>query len=85
MSRTHHHSYRWGYLYRFSQKRTDRGRIGPRRDAGEAPGWHVRLYDERPGRRGDTLLIHRIIRGFVDVENACFERTGGRKPHSYYW
>ena len=38
---------------------------------GEAPGWQVRLYDERPGRRGDRLLIHRIICGFADVEDAC--------------
>ena len=43
------------------------------------------MFDNRPGRRGDKLLIQRIIRNFADVDDACFERTGGRKPHSYYW
>ena len=43
------------------------------------------MHDERPGRRGDRLLLYRIIRAFVDVEATCFKRTGGRKPHAYYW
>jgi hypothetical protein len=85
MSRTHHHSSRWGKEHRWAGH-PDRSRghfTGSR--IGEAPGWHVRLYDERPGRRGDVILIRRIILSEVDPEAACFERTGGRKPHSYYW
>ena len=85
MSRTHHHSHRWGKDHRWavrpgrSRRRLTHSRIG------EAPGWHVRMFDNWPGRRRDKLLIHRIIYGFVDVEDACFERTGARRPHSYYW
>ena len=83
MSRTHHHSRLWGNAHRWAA-RPDRSWRMTHSRIGEAPGWHVRMFDNRPGRRADRLLIHRIIRRFVDVENVCFERTSGRKPHSYY-
>ena len=84
MSRTHHHSHRWGSNHCWaSGPHRSRSYGGSR--IGEAPGWHVRIYDERPGRRGDRLLLHRIVRAFIDVHAVCFERTGGRKPHAYYW
>ena len=84
MSRTHHHSYRWGKNHRWASRLGRSWKLTHSR-IGEAPGWHAWLYDERPGRRGDKLLIHRIVCGFADVKDARFERTGGRKPHSDYW
>ena len=51
---------------------------------GEAPGWYVRLFDERPGRRADAVLIGRIKNG-LDTDAVMFCRFGNRKPHTYYW
>lgn len=78
MSRTHHHSRRWGRTHSCA-KRPDRHWYG------STPSWHVTLYMHRPGRRADKVLLHRVIRGTVDADDAVHERTGGRKPHEYYW
>ncbi|WP_424138675.1 hypothetical protein [Roseomonas chloroacetimidivorans] len=84
MSRTRHHSRKWGPDHRWADL-PDRARYSGNRDAGEAPGWHVRLYDERPGRRADKLTIGRLIVGNEDPEEATFIRQGNRKPHTWYW
>ncbi|MCK8787622.1 hypothetical protein M0638_24965 [Roseomonas sp. NAR14] len=63
----------------------DRAGYSGNSTAGEAPGWFVRLYDERPGRRADRLLLYRLASGDADAENVVFFRYGNRKPHTYYW
>jgi hypothetical protein len=83
MSRTDHHSERWGHQHRFAD-RSDRGYGFSRRGVGEAPGWHVRLYDSRPGRMEDRALLRRILAGLVDADAAVF-RLGGRRPHTWWW
>ncbi|MBK1661853.1 hypothetical protein E2C05_19165 [Paracraurococcus ruber] len=83
MSRTYHHSAKWGRCHRHNR--------GPRRSVygggrvGEAPGWYVRLCDERPGRHADRLVEHRLVRGYVDPDAAVFWRTGRRAPHTWHW
>jgi hypothetical protein len=83
MSRTTHHSLKWGPDHRHGPRTDNRPYGGGR--IGEAPGWHVRLYDERPGRRGDHLILERIRQGSVDADEAILVRNPGRKPHKYYW
>ncbi len=84
MSRTHHHSSNWGPDHRFAIERNDRGYGFGRRRVGEAPGWHVRLYDHRPCRIEDRRMLRAIRSGALDADGVAFTRTGGRKPHSYY-
>lgn len=84
MSRTYHHSPRWGVNHRFAMGRNDRGYGMSRRGIGEAPGWHVRLHDNRPGRFEDREILRKVAHDLVDMEAVTFPRTGGRKPHVYY-
>lgn len=84
MSNTFHHSLRWGRDHRFA-KRPDRGYGFSNRGIGDAPGWHVRMHDHRPGRKADRLLLKKIALEIVDADDASFTRTGGRKPHRYFW
>lgn len=83
MSRTHHHSAKWGRHHRHN-RHSGRYACGSNR-VGEAPGWYVRLHDERPGRRADRLVERHLARGHADPDAALFHRTGRRKPHTYYW
>ncbi len=84
MSRTHHHSRRWGRTHRWT-RHSGRSWGMTHSRIGEAPGWHVRLYDERPSRRADAVLLGRIAGDLALADAAWFRRMGNRKPHTYYW
>ena len=84
MARTHHHSRKWGSRHRWAD-RLDRAGHSGCRDAGEAPSWHVRLHDERPGRRADGMTMLRLMKAELDPDAVCFIRGRGRKPHTWYW
>lgn len=84
MSRTHHHSLHWGRSHRFAD-RDDRGYGMSKRGIGEAPSWHVRLYDNRPGRFDDRAVLRLVKKDVIEGDAAVFNRSGGRKPHSYFW
>lgn len=84
MSRTLHHSRKFGPGHRWAD-RVDRVRYSGNRDAGEAPGWHVRMFFERPYRRADRLILLDVAKGSIDADAATFFRGRGRKPHIWYW
>ena len=63
--------------------RKDAAGSGSRR-AGEAPGWHVRMFDTVPARRADTLNTRRLVIERDAAAEALFS-LGSRKPHKYYW
>jgi hypothetical protein len=84
MSRTHHHSERWGPEHRRAPRFGRPRRILASR-IGEAPGWFVRMCDKRPGRFADQAVIRLILAGKLDPDAATFRRNGSRKPHTYYW
>lgn len=81
MSRTYHHSARWGRDHCFADRPDRRGRSS---EAG-IPSWWVTMFMHRPGRRDDVALIRLIMSNRIDADEAVFTRTGGRKPHEYYW
>lgn len=78
MSRTYHHSYKFGKSNAWAI-RYDRGGYGT------TPSWFITMFMNRPGRRDDRRVINLIMSEQVDPDEAVFERTGGRKPHEYYW
>jgi hypothetical protein len=90
MSRTHHHSLHHGRDHRFASTtegacRADRGYGFSRRGVGEAPGWHVRLYDTKPARHADATIAHEIVKGTIDPDGIAWAGSANRAPHSYYW
>ena len=84
MSRTYHHSRRWGPDHRFADQ-GNRSRSRSYRNVGEAPSWFVRMCDTKPARTADHQIAHKIARGTIDPDNAWFTRAATRKPHTYYW
>ena len=50
---------------------------------GEAPGWWVRLFNNRPLRMKDKMKCREVLYG-ADYDNMVWQ-TGNRKPHHYYW
>ncbi|AZV37524.1 hypothetical protein KOEU_30570 [Komagataeibacter europaeus] len=84
MSRTYHHSRRYGRNHRWAN-RPDRCGYGGSRDASESPNWYSHLHDIRPGRHHDRHIAHLIIKGDLDPLEAVFPYTGTRRPHEYYW
>ncbi|WP_424813571.1 hypothetical protein [Roseococcus sp. YIM B11640] len=84
MSRTHHHSRKFGADSRWAD-RSDRAAYTGNSEAGEAPGWHVRLFFERPYRRADRMTVLEIVKGNLDPDNATYFRGRGRKPHIWCW
>ncbi|MFC4235945.1 hypothetical protein ACFOY8_11935 [Thalassospira xianhensis] len=84
MSRTNHHSLSWGKEHRFA-KRKDRGYRMCNRRVGDSPKHFRHLFDERPQRAKERVLERKIVLGYIDPDDAVFVRTGGRKPHEYYW
>lgn len=47
------------------------------------PGWWVHEYMNKPKRRKNDRLCHRIIKG-DDPDNVAWP-LGSHKPHLYYW
>lgn len=47
------------------------------------PGWWVNQFMNRPKRRKNARLCHRIMKG-NDPENIAWP-LGNHKPHEYYW
>jgi len=74
MSRTYHHSRRWGkrHFYRLSTA------IGP------TPSWWVAEFMNRPKRRRDAALLVAVVAGKIDPDAAAYA-VGGRRPHVYFW
>ena len=83
MSRTHHHSEKWGPKHRWFEGRKDTAGFGSRR-VGEAPGWHVHMFDTVPARGSDVLNTRKLVIEPEAADEALFS-LGRRKPHKYYW
>ncbi|WP_082781849.1 hypothetical protein [Acetobacter malorum] len=75
MSRTHHHSGKFG---------KPRGlRVFPAGKDFRTPHWHTHLHIIRPGRRCDKVVARMIVKGEVGPEEAIFPYTGTKRPHDY--
>lgn len=85
MSRTYHHSRKFGKDHRWATNRPDRSGYGGNRHASEAPNWHSHMFDIRPARHKDKRVARQIVQGILDPEEAAFPFTGTRRPHVYYW
>lgn len=47
------------------------------------PHWWIDLYMNKPKRRNNDRLCHRVLKG-DDPDNMAWP-LGNRKPHIYYW
>nr|WP_314076276.1 hypothetical protein [uncultured Roseococcus sp.] len=83
MSRTDHHSRRWGCDHRLADKPDRRPYGGGRK--GEAPGWFLHLFEERPSRHHDRRLLRQIVKGEMDADEAIFRRTETENRTSGMW
>lgn len=52
--------------------------------AGKAPGYWNIVYHNRPRRRKDKRICHKILMGELHPDNTAWT-LGNRKPHEYYW
>ncbi len=76
MSRTFHHSRKWGRLNKWKR---------PHSNAyGVSPGWWVRMFMHVPARSRRRKMLRLVLRDGIDVDNTAFD-LGSRKPHNYYW
>ncbi len=78
MSRTYHHSRKWGKDHAHADR-------PDRQFPGTTPSWWVTMFMHRPGRLDDRRVIRLVTSGQICPDEAVFERTGGHKPHKYYW
>ncbi|GBR52855.1 hypothetical protein CSR02_12550 [Acetobacter pomorum] len=83
MSRTYHHSRKFGKNHRLVD-RPDHKHFGGK-NSPECPNWYSHEYDIRPGRHRDKRVAKSIVRGGVSPEDAVFPYTGTKRPHEYYW
>lgn len=74
MSRTRHHSHRWGKQHK---------NLRPGCWTHEAPGWWTRLFMNVPKRRRNKHVARGVLRG-GDPDGTAYP-LGNRKPHKYYW
>lgn len=84
MSRTRHHSRKWGRDSRWAN-RSDRAGYSGNRSAGEGRNWFVHLHDIVPARRADKALTRCLALGHADPDEAVSEYLGTRRPHTWDW
>lgn len=86
MSRTYHHSYRWGSLNRFAEnpKNYRTGMCGCK-DASEGHNNYSRLRVNKPLRRKDRAILRRMVRDTELYYEKVMPFIGTRRPHVYWW
>lgn len=89
MSRTYHHSRKWGPKSRYVDDSTTNiyrcGMFGSNRHVSESPNWFSHMRNIVPARRQDMLLLKKLKVDPDLWDNSVMPFTGTRRPHKYWW